>query len=159
MREFFHSSKNWELIESKFSDSSPPLEVVYKVSACNTYGWSDFSDGVGIHIDTTDIFRDTSSNSGEQEGGLTSKELDRICEPKDQFPHFMLGLDENVLEKPEHFERSMRLPNISRKYKGAPVKQKPGMTERVWFSYIPVDAKTLVERRERLMKYRAKSDN
>jgi hypothetical protein len=122
------------------------VEVLYRVAVANDFGWSGFSKPGRVRFPC-----------GEMDLGVARWEDpgDLHLDPS-EFPPSLFGLDEEQIKRPEHFERQIRLPNISRKYRAPLAKQLPALTRGVWHTALPIDAKKLAERRERLMKYRSK---
>jgi len=127
--------------------STPEVNLVYRVMAHNQFGWSRFSTAVGVvTVPCGDVILEEDKEDPH----------DLKLDPN-EFPHHIFGLPPDVLDKPEHFERSMALPNISRKYKPRLGKQLPALSAggQVWHAYLPVDAAAIARRRERVMRYRA----
>jgi hypothetical protein len=129
------------------------LRVSYRVCVWNEFGWSGFSPAgrVLLPLDGQSV--------GAEEGGESDPE-DLHLDPE-EFPYQLFGLEEDVLQKPEHFERPMRLPSIrlagQRKGRGVLGRQRPALSAdgKVWHAFLPVDAQALAKRRERLMRQRA----
>jgi hypothetical protein len=132
--------------------SDVQVELLYRVCAGNRFGWGGFSEiGTATLVPCdSSVVREATPEEAE--------ELDDRWEVQlDDFPPWMLGLDEQTLQRPEHFERQLRLPCISRKYRPPVGTQKAALTSGIWHSYLPVDPEALARRRERLMRYRAKA--